>query len=294
MNYITKANIIHRNKYDYSKCEKITSKSKITVICKNHGEFIVRADHHLNNQGCSKCKAEEITKKHKNNFIKKAKLIHGDKYDYSLVDYKNSKTEVIIICKIHGEFKQKPYIHLRNHGCQKCGYNLSNTEKFIEKANKKHSNKYNYKLVNYTHSHNKINIICEKHGIFSQSPEGHLSGRGCPLCRVSKGEKQIESFLLHYNIRYEYQKKFNDCVDKRELPFDFYLIDYNMIIEYDGIQHFELITYFGETAFQQIQLHDKIKNQYCYDNNIDLIRIKYNDNISEILKKLLNKLKITN
>jgi len=285
MNYIEKIKKIHN--YDYSNTIIENSKSMINVFCSIHGEFTIRADHHLNGQGCPKCMIEKKREKYKNDFIKKAKEKHGDKYDYSLVNYINRKTKVQIICPYHGVFEQKPYIHLQNHGCQICGKNTSNTGEFI-KAKEIHNTKYDYSFVDYKHSHDKIKIKCEKHGIFYQSPEGHLSGRGCPKCRLSQGERKIESFLDYYHINYESQKKFTECKDKRELPFDFYLSDYNICIEYDGIQHFEIIDFFGEKAYNKIILHDKIKTDYCLENNITLFRIKYNDNIAEKLKFLYN------
>ena len=98
----------------------------------------------------------------------------------------------------------------------------------------------------------------------------------------------IRQWLINNGIEYEYQKSFADCRDKRSLPFDFYLPEYNVCIEYDGKQHYESIEYFGgEESFAYTQRHDEIKNQYCADNNIKLLRIPYFANVEEELNKFL-------
>ena len=177
-------------------------------------------------------------------FIEKAKLIHGDKYDYSLTKFINSKIKVKIICPIHGEFEQSHNKHLSKKGCSKCGFisrcNLasSNSSEFINKAIKIHGTKYNYSNVVYTGRGDKIIINCEKHGNFEQTPHNHLAGNGCPHCRDSKGEKIINEFLNKKNINFISQKRFSNCRHILPLPFDFYLPDYNICIEFQGIQHF--------------------------------------------------------
>ena len=124
-------------------------------------------------------------------FIIDAKSIHGDKYDYSLVDYINNKSKVKIICPTHGEFEQIPYSHLSGKGCPKCKgdksriLNQSNTEEFINKADKIHDNKYDYSLVEYENARTKVKIICHVHGEFEQTPASHLSGHGCPKCKAN-------------------------------------------------------------------------------------------------------------
>ena len=125
-------------------------------------------------------------------FIKKARSIHGDKYDYSKVNYINCDTKVCIICPIHGEFWQIPSSHLNGNGCPICGKLKSNSSKtmglndFIEKARKKHGDKYDYSKVEYVNNRTKVCIICPKHGEFWQEPSSHLVGRGCKLCFEEK------------------------------------------------------------------------------------------------------------
>jgi very-short-patch-repair endonuclease len=159
------------------------------------------------------------------------------------------------------------------------------TENFINEAKFIHNNKYNYSLVNYIDSQIKIIIICPTHGEFEQSPNSHLSGHGCSLCTQSIGENKIENFLFSKNIEYVYQKIFNDCKHKRKLRFDFYLPKHKICIEYDGIQHFKPIEYFGGIKYlDSQQINDKIKNDFCFKENINLIRIKYNEDIKNKLK----------
>lgn len=142
-------------------------------------------------------------------FIKKAKSIHKDKYDYINVNYINSKTKVEIKCNIHGIFKQKPNNHLNNHGCPKCKVvnfiknRSSTTDKFIELSKNKHNDLYNYSKSIYTTNQKKVIIICKLHGEFLQSAINHIKGHGCPKCH-NVGKLTIENFiekatLLHRN-----------------------------------------------------------------------------------------------
>jgi len=121
-------------------------------------------------------------------FIDRAKKVHGNKYDYSLVQYKNTKTKVKIICPVYGIFEQTPHAHLQGQNCYKCGIIIKNnklrksTEQFIIDAKEVHGNKYNYSLVQYKNWSIKVKIICPEHGIFEQTPSNHLQGNGCPKC----------------------------------------------------------------------------------------------------------------
>ena len=220
-------------------------------------------------------------------FIEKSNKKHNNKYNYDLVKYINNKTKVEIICLKHGSFKQRPDDHLKGVGCAICSGNVMTTDMFIKKSRIEHGNKYDYSLVNYIKY--KIKIICPVHGIFEQTPYHHMNGCGCQICNESKGEKYIKNKLDKLNISYVPQKTFEGCKYKRLLPFDIYLPDYNVCIEYDGLQHDKSIsTWGGEEYFKIIQKRDKIKNEYCEQNNIKLYRIKYNLDIQKELKKILN------
>ena len=154
-------------------------------------------------------------------------------------------------------------------------------DNFIERSNKIHNSKYDYSLVNYINTKTKVKIICHSHGEFEQTPNNHLRGYGCPICNISKGENVIKEYLDKNNIRYIWHYSFDDCRNKYPLWFDFYLTDLNTCVEYDGIQHYESIDYFGGLeTFKNIQKNDKIKNKYCEKNGINLIRFKYNEKIN--------------
>lgn len=286
--FIEKAIKIHNSKYDYSLIDYKNSKTKVKIICIEHGTFELLPNSHLyKKRGCPKCSYRNVTTEM---FIKKCKEVHGDRYNYSLVDYKNIKTKVKIICKIHGIFESFPTNHLnKKQNCGKCTGRYTNTEEFIEKSNNIHNYIYDYSLVNYKNSYTKIKIICKEHNkIFKQTPHDHLSGNRCPLCKESKGESEITIFLKNKNIKYITQYRFNNCKHKRKLPFDFYLPEYNTCIEYDGHQHFNIIEYWGgEKEFEKIKIRDKIKTEYCNVNNIKLLRIKYDTNVVDILNNFL-------
>lgn len=275
---IERAKLIHGNKYDYSLTKYISWKDKIIIICRVHGEFSQKINKHINSkQGCPKCNNKNVSSEE---FISKAKLIHGDLYDYSLVEYKTAKTKIQIRCNIHGAFKCTPNNHLNGKGCPICSGSFLDLDLFINKANKKHNFIYDYSIVEYNKSNENINIICSKHGIFEQTPNNHLRGQGCPKCRLSKGELRIENWLATHNIKFQSQKRFSDCRNKQPLPFDFYLPEHNICIEFDGEQHTTPYRYKTDgdkftKRFEQTKLHDEIKNTYCELSNLKLIRISY-------------------
>ena len=206
--FIERAKKIHGDKYDYSKVEYKDANTPVHIICPIHGEFWQRPADHLNGRGCIECAGKK--KYTKETFIEKAISIHGDKYDYSKVEYVNNKTKVCIICPIHGEFWQKPDKHLQGHGCTYCAstYKLT-TEVFINKANDIHKYKYDYSKVNYVNTETKVPIICPEHGEFWQTPHAHLKGNECPYCTGKKVLTQEDfikhSELLHRN-KYDYSK----------------------------------------------------------------------------------------
>jgi len=225
-------------------------------------------------------------------FINRSRKIHGNKYDYSLVKYKLARSNIKIICSVHGIFLQQPNHHLNGMGCKTCGHisgankNVKDINVFIKQVNEYHNNKYDYSAVKYKNNKTKIKIICPDHGIFEQTPDNHYK-KGCPICKESKGEKEVAKYLENNNIQFERQKRFKDCKNKYPLPFDFCLSDYNICIEYDGKQHFAEDYFNGVDGLEYIQQNDAIKNKYCLDNDIILIRIKYTDNIQKILKEHL-------
>jgi very-short-patch-repair endonuclease len=216
------------------------------------------------------------------------------------VDYVGSKTRVIITCPIHGDWgTTTPNDHLRGSGCPKCGVKSRTKmrtltrDEFIERAQEAHKNpdgtpKYTYDKVDYINSRIPVIITCPIHGDWNTTtPHNHINGTGCTICRESKGEKTIYNYLKQeYDYEVVPQKTYKDCTNKhknlktcREYEFDFYLPQFNIIIEFDGEQHFKRNTYFHKTdeKFQELVADDLYKINYCKNNNIKLIRISYNE-----------------
>ena len=181
--FIEKATQKHNGKYDYSKVEYVDSKTPVTIICPTHGEFPQEPASHTRGSGCPKCaniNRGRFKRSNRDEFIRRAKEIHGDDYDYSKVDYQSAMKKVTIICPKHGEFEMTPMNHLLGRGCPKCDRRNLNTDDIIALFREKHGDKYDYSKVNYHQMHEKVIITCPKHGDFPQTPSKHLLGRGCP------------------------------------------------------------------------------------------------------------------
>jgi hypothetical protein len=255
---------------------------------------------------CNKnCKSKEVSLKKElkslnmralktKDFIERSKIKHNNKYEYDLTIYVNCRTKVKITCPTHGVFEQTPDGHLcKSYGCEKCARDahklISLSPERIEKIKKIHNNKYLYNDLSINKGF--INIICPDHGIFTQYLYFHEYGHGCSECNSSsRGENYIKNYLNNKNINYYRNYIFDDCKNKRGLRFDFYLYDILTIIEYDGEHHFMENKYFGEGNLDYVKKNDEIKNKYCEDNNIILIRIPYYnfDKIDIILDSYLD------
>ena len=270
--FIKKANEIHKGKYNYSKAVYINNKTNICIICPEHGEFWQRPKDHLNGSGCPKCTGNK--KMNTDEFIKRAKEVHGDKYDYSKTEYVNSRTKVCIIDKEIGEFFQFPMAHLKGyiyknkHRNRKS--NISN-EEYIERVKKVHGNRYDYSKTEFKSMSQKIRIICHKHGEFSQEAKSHLNGVGCPSCHNSHLEDEVKMFLEKNGIKYieKCDKKQFTWLGRQHL--DFYLPDLNIAIECQGEQHFIPVKNFGgEKRFKKRNELDILKNNLCKEHNIKM------------------------
>ena len=295
------------NKYDYSKVEFLSLYEPIKLICPIHGEFEIKVSQILyENRECPHCKPTEKKRLDTEQFIEKAREVHGDKYDYSKLEYVNNKTKVCIICPEHGEFWQRPDNHLQGKKCLLCVDKLKHnnkkqtTEQFIEKAREVHGDKYDYSKVEYVDKSTEVLIICPEHGEFWQKPYSHLSGHGCPKCNYSHLERDIELFLEKNNIKFEKQKKFTWLKHINYLKNDFYLKDYNVVIECQGGQHFYPITRFGGIKeYNLISQRDKIKYELLQEHNIFVIyftkKSYYKQNDFYKNKKIFtNKIKLLN
>ena len=178
-----------------------------------------------------------------------------------------------------------------NGDCPGCNGTRYSTKTFTQKLEE--LRRYDLKMIGEYIPYGKSIFQCaECDYIWEALPSSIIRGTGCPKCKLSKGERYISQILDCCEVRYEVQKVFADCINSNHLPFDFYLPDYNLLIEYDGMQHFEPIDFFGgKEHFLYRKQNDNIKNQYCKENNMPLLRIPYweFDNIEQILEEWLHR-----
>lgn len=203
--FLTRAMKAHGDRYDYSRVVYKNNLTKVEVLCREHGSFLVAPNNLFAGKGCPRCaKSFPLTT---DTFVSKAKELHGDTYDYSLVEYMRSNKKVKIVCPEHGVFEQTPNNHLNGSGCRMCaneiiGGKLRLTQdEFISKAADVHGGLYDYTNVVYEKTDVPVVIVCDKHGPFNQTPEKHLAGQGCPSCAFSgpsKGQVELAEFLSNY------------------------------------------------------------------------------------------------
>jgi len=300
--FIERAKKIHSNpdgtpKYNYDKVDFVNPKTKVTVTCPIHNyDFYPRpSDHLYKRSGCPKCAGQLKTTEE---FVLLAQETHKNpdgtpKYNYNDTNYLGDKTDVTIHCPIHGKFEKTPNEHISGkQGCPECGRlskgKRDTQDEFIDKAKKIHGDTYKYDNVNYLGSKKNVYITCPKHGDFPQTPNDHLKGRGCPICKESKGEKIIRDYLSQKYGKDKRipQKEFDNCNNEHKgnikcfnYKFDFYLPTLNTIIEFDGIQHFQRVPFFHKTDedFNERVMDDLHKVNYC-KNKFKLIRISSNEN----------------
>ena len=295
--FIQKAKEKHGDKYDYSNVQYVHSKSKVKIICKEHGEFEQQPNNHLQGQGCLACKLDN-SKLTTEQFIQKAKEIHGDKYDYSKVEYVNNATKVKIICPQHGEFEQTPNLHLRGSGCPACGGTLKlTTEEFIQRSNEIHGDKYDYSNVQYVNNTTKVKIICKQHGEFEQTPFNHLRVYGCPECGSSTFREGWMRDIIQEITGLSFPKKRPNWLRNEEtnypLELDCYNEDLKFAIEYHGKQHYEPVQFWGgEERLLKQQQRDKVKIDLCLEQGVILWRIdarRFNETSEKEFKKQIKK-----
>jgi len=291
--FVNKAIAKHGNSYDYSLVEYENNQTKIAIICHKHDVFWQTPNCHLKGQGCPQCgkiKSVNSRKDTTESFIKKAKKKHNNKYDYSKVKYYNQKHKVKIVCPIHGEFEQPPTDHLQGHGCLECGRGRSveslflTTEEFIIKAKLIHGNKFDYSEVDYKSTHDKITIICSKHGKFEQQPNVHLNNHGCPNCpaTTSSGHKELLDFIKSMVDTIE-----NDKTTIKPFELDMFIPSLKLGIEYDGLYWHSAGDIVEDSKRRRKQFN---KVDLCNKNNIRLIQIREDEwlNKKEIVKSIVS------
>ena len=269
--------------------EYVNNKTKILHKCLKCGyEWKVFPSNILsNNSNCPNCAIErskirfkKTTEQYKEELkIKNSNII-------CLEEYTNALTKILHKCLVCGNiWKAKPNIILSGYGCPTCsGKKQKTTEEYKEELKGRNIEV----LEEYVNANTKILHKCLKcKNEWRVEPHSVLRGNGCPYCKTSHGEKAVEAFLTENKISYIPQKRFFDCKDKRPLPFDFYLSELNIAIEYNGRQHYKSIeTFGGEKQLHLQRHHDWIKRKYCRDKGITLITIRYDENIEEKLRIL--------
>lgn len=306
--FIEDAIALHGDKYGYDKVVYKTNKDEVIITCPKHGDFSQTPNTHLRGCGCPKCADERTGDRCRmtmEEFIKRSTALFRGRYDYSLINeetYKGYSIEVPIICSVHGKFNQTPQNHLAGRGCYKCGKASMATkqrytrDELVELFRKEFGNKYDYSLFkeeDYINRKSKINVICPKHGLWKVSVSNHLYRHsGCPLCKHSLGEERVSDFLNHHKIPFETQYCFKNesllCSNVR-IMVDFYLKEKDVVIEFNGAQHYKEVPFFNERNLEQQQERDFALRLYCHNHKIKLIEIPYTeiDNIENILSKEL-------
>ena len=284
-----KANEVHNNFYTYDKSSFVQISENITVICPDHGPFEQLGSSHLSGHGCKKCAGFFVSDF--DSFLKKVREVHGGKYQYIESSYQNTQSPIKFICPKHGEKSQIVHKHLSSKGCPACTQDkltksmTKSFDQFVVEANKIHDNKYQYIEATYQKALVHTEIICPLHGSFWQSPDNHLHGKGCKSCNESQGEKAIRRILVLNEIEFFEQWTDHDCIKIKPLKFDFYLPSFDIIIEFDGQQHFRPTGFFGgKKAFRKLKEYDQFKDSWAKKHQIRLLRIAYFDDIYEKLK----------
>lgn len=290
-NFIHNSKKLHRDAYDYSKVIYINNRTNVIIGCSKHDFFEITPSNHLQGNTCPSCAGEKSLKKRYSKFIKDSIKYHSDTYDYSLIEYKDNYTEVKIICKTHGEFKQIPKVHRNGSGCSKCALDkVKNklkltTEQFIEKSKQIHGDLYDYSLVKYNNSKSKIEIVCKKHGSFWQKPNGHLTERGCAKCVKSNSTSKAEIELANFISKlYKISRNNRKVIHPKEI--DIFIPSLNFGIEYNG-------TYWHSEEMRP-KGHRGEKTKKALNKGVVLIHIEEKDwkkDKESVKKYILNEIK---
>lgn len=276
--FLKSAEETHGEKYDYSKVEYVNGATKVSIICPIHGVFEQRPFDHIREQGCPKCGHEKSSgekKKGREKFIQESKAVHGEKYDYSKVEYVNSLTKVSIICPVHGIFSQRPSEHLRGQGCPECGKEkcaksrTCSKDSFISKAKIIHGDKYDYSGSEYKDRRTKVKIICRSCGrAFYMAPYSHLAGEGC-ICFSSSKSSQEKELVKYIKSIYKGDVIENDRKILHGKELDVYIPEKKIAFEYDGCHwHNNVNNYFKyeECAKKGIRLYHIAESDWLSDN----------------------------
>lgn len=294
---VEKAKYIHGDRFEYIESSYINVNKKMDIKCLKHGIIFKQTPigHFKSKNPCPICNGH--MKSNTEEFAKKARKIHGDKYDYSVVEYKNCDTVVDIICPQHGVFKQSPFNHLSGNGCPECVGRYKSTESFLNDVILFRGHEYDYSRVKYTGYYDYVTIGCKTHGWVEVKARSLLTKTWnvCPRCRSFKLEDVILKYLTTNGIEFKREHSFGKGIGQKRV--DFYLPKYNAVIECQGIQHFEPISWFGgQKGFKKCLNSDRIKREYCENNGINIfyyseLGIDYPYNVYEDVDLMFEEIK---
>lgn len=305
--FIAKARLVHGERYDYSQVDYKHGNTKIQLGCARHGCYLQAPRAHLAGQDCPKCGRADAAEKRKvteARFLARVRQVHGDKYKY--LSWSGREEPVLVECAVHGKFKMAHDLLIQGRGCPKCSFARIGknarytTAEFIELAIEQHGDKYDYSEVDYQTNDQPVTLFCPHHGRFDQRASSHLKGHGCPACNASKGEIAVTNWLDDHDVSYLHQWTDHDCIAvERGARFDFYLPDHKVIVEYDGKQHHEALPNMcgspqtpkqARAVLKKIQLSDSNKDAWAAKNNYQMIRIRYDESVTEVLDQKLQPL----
>ena len=274
--------------------------SKYEIECPNGHIYKQNLNDLYMGHGCKKCASKRNSEKQRLNYEYVKDKINEFGFKLLSNDYKNTDEKLKVKCNKCGEIFYPTFHNLqKGSGCPKCYDKLRSTSCIIPYEERlEYVKAFGYDIITpkerYVNGAQKILLKCNHGHIYETTLNDFNDGRRCSKCNQSKGEIRIKEYLKNNNINFIEQYKFDNCRAKRKLPFDFYLPLFNILIEYDGRQHYEISKHFGGIdAFIGTKVRDTIKNIYCNENNIKLIRIPYwNFNNIEIIlnEKIINKL----
>ena len=281
---------------EFETLDNVTKDSRISATCPQHGTIRHTRNYWISRKGCEYCNGFWFQP----DWEKYARQIHGDKYKY--LSAPNIKTDVIKIkCPVHGIFLQRYDVHVDQQcGCPECAGSKvlskeKRKEKFLKKAHEKFGDRFSYAIDEYVNNDTPMSITCKAHNYtFRSTPDTHLrKSGGCPVCGMTSGEARIFTWLRQQGINHHYQyfiPNENKNLDLQYLVADFYLPAQNMVIEFNGQQHYTDVPYFHRDKDRTIEkqmMRDQTLRDYCTKHGIQLLEIKYDEEtmIPEILAK---------
>lgn len=301
--FYRRVGIIYRNKsITFKRKRNVSMQTKITAICAKHGQITHPAGYWLSGKGCEYCNGKLFPA----DWIKNAKAVHGDKYEYVGEAPKKYNSFIHYICPKHGLQRQRYDIHVNQKcGCTYCVGRVPRSlevrkENFLKKAHKKFGNLFTYNMDEYKNNDAPISITCSiHHYTFKTTPDTHIrKNGGCPVCAMSSGEYEIYIWLSKNIASFKYQQNIpneNPDLDLAYLVVDFYIPSHNLFIEFNGEQHYRDVRFFKrhkDWSLEKQQLRDQTLRDYCQHHNIRLLEIKYDQQgeVDNLLKETIGNL----